>query len=83
MQIINIGFNGIVNGDRVVAVLDPDSAPIRRRVQQEKEAGTLIDATYGRKIRSVIFMDSGQIVVSAIAPETISQRIGAEEKSAL
>lgn len=75
METINIGFGGIVSASHVICVLSPDSAPIRRRIQSEKENGRLIDATYGRKIRSVIICDSDQIIVSAIAPETISLRM--------
>ncbi len=75
MEIINIGFGSVVSADRVVALLSPDSAPVRRRIQMEKEKGQLIDATYGRKIRSVLILDTNQIVVSAISPETIQSRM--------
>lgn len=75
MRLVNIGFGSTVNADRIIAILKPDSAPIRRRVQEAKEAHQLVDATYGRKIRAVLVMDSDHIVVSAIAPETIASRM--------
>lgn len=75
MQLVNIGFGSSVSAGRVIAVLNPDSAPIRRRIQEAKESRRLVDATYGRKIRSVLIMDSDHVVVSAIAPETIAARM--------
>ncbi len=75
MRLVSIGFGAAVNADRMIAILSPDSAPIRRKVQEAKESKQLIDATYGRKIRSVLIMDSDHVVVSAIAPETIAARL--------
>lgn len=76
MQLINIGFGNIVTAERIVSIVSPESAPIKRLVQEAKDAKTAIDATYGRKTRSVIIMDSGHIILSAIQPETIAGRVG-------
>ena len=73
-RLINIGFGNIVAGSRIIAIVSPDSAPIKRLVSDGKERGQLIDATYGRRTRSVIIMDSGHIVLSAIQPETVASR---------
>lgn len=74
-SLINIGFGNMVNGDRVVAIVSPDSSPIKRIMQDAREKeGMLVDATYGRRTRSVIVMDSGHVVCSPIQPETISHR---------
>ena len=78
MQFVSVGFGSNVCVDRVVAVLNPDSAPIRRRIQEAKEAHELIDATYGRKIRAVLIMDSGHVMVTAIAPDTLVARMNSE-----
>lgn len=73
--LINIGFGNMVNGDRVVAIVSPESSPIKRIMQEAREKqGMMIDATYGRRTRSVIIMDSGHVVCSPIQPETISHR---------
>ena len=79
MQLINIGFGNLVSADKIVAVVAPDSAPIKRIVQDAKEQGLLIDATYGRKTRSVIITQSEHIVLSAINPESIGNRASVEE----
>ncbi|MBQ8107495.1 MAG: DUF370 domain-containing protein [Ruminococcus sp.] len=79
MQLINIGYGNMVSSDRVVAIVAPDSAPIKRMIQDAKDKGTLIDATYGRKTRAVIVMDSDHVVLSAIAPETVGSRAGVVE----
>ena len=79
MQFINIGFGNIVSANRIVSIVSPESAPIKRIVQEAKEKGTAIDATYGRKTRAVIFMDSGHIVLSAIQTETIASRFNSKE----
>lgn len=73
-RLINIGFGNIVAGSRIITIVSPDSAPIKRLVSEGKERGQLIDATYGRRTRSVIIMDSGHIVLSAIQPETVASR---------
>lgn len=75
MKLINIGYGNMVSASRVVAIVSPDSAPIKRIVQDAKDAGNLIDATYGRRTRAVIVADSGHIILSAIQPETVSNRI--------
>ena len=83
MKFINIGFGNVVSAHRVVSIVAPESAPIKRIVQEARDAGNLIDATYGRRTRSVLVMDSGHIVLSAVQPETIVGRIaGKEEASA-
>lgn len=83
MRLINIGFGNMVSTDKVVAVVSPDSAPIKRIVQEAKEKGTLIDASYGRRTRAVIITSSNNVVLSAIMPETVAGRFnGKEELSA-
>ena len=75
VNLINIGFGNIVAGNRVIAVVSPESAPIKRIVQDARERGMLIDATYGRRTRAVIVTDSDHVVLSAIQPETVSHRL--------
>ena len=82
MQLINIGFGNMVSSSRVVAIVAPDSAPIKRMIQVAKDNGTLIDATYGRKTRAVIVMDSDHVVLSAFAPETVGGRAAGEADKA-
>ena len=72
-QLINIGFGNMVNSDKIIAIVSPESAPAKRQIQQAKEGRTLIDATQGRKTKSVIFT-SDRIIVSALAPETLAGR---------
>lgn len=79
MKLINIGFGNLVSGDRIVAIVSPDSAPIKRIVQDAKEQGTLIDATYGRKTKSVIITDSEHIVLSSKNPESLGNRASIAE----
>ena len=79
MQLINIGFGNIVSANRIIAIVSPESAPIKRIVQEAKDEGTAIDATYGRKTRAVIIMDSGHIVLSSIQPETVAGRLEKED----
>ncbi|MCR3956093.1 MAG: DUF370 domain-containing protein [Gudongella sp.] len=76
---INVGFGNVVASNKVVSVVSPESAPIKRLVQESKEQGTLIDATYGRRTRAVIVMDSGHIVLSPLQPETIAHRLHTKE----
>ena len=78
MKLINIGFGNMVSAERVVAMVSPDSAPIKRLIQESRERGMLIDATYGRKTASVFVMDSDHVVLSAITAEKIAQRLGLE-----
>lgn len=73
-QLMNIGFGNVVNTDKVIAIISPESAPAKRQIQQAKENKTLIDATQGRKTKSVIFTSNDKIIVSALAPETLSGR---------
>ena len=75
IQLLNIGFGNMVSANRVMAIISPESAPIKRMVQDARVKGLLIDATYGRKTRAVLVMDSGQIVLSAIQPETVAHRL--------
>lgn len=75
VQLLNIGFGNMVSANRVMAIISPESAPIKRMVQDARDKGLLIDATYGRKTRAVLVMDSGQIVLSAIQPETVAHRL--------
>lgn len=71
---VNVGFGNIVNATRIVAIISPDSAPIKRLVQNAKDEGKAIDATQGRRTRAVLVMDDGHILLSALLPETISSR---------
>ena len=71
MKLINIGFGNMVSANRLVAIVSPESAPIKRIIQDAKERGTLIDATYGRRTRAVIIMDSDHVILSAVQPETV------------
>ena len=75
IQLLNIGFGNMVSANRVMAIISPESAPIKRMVQDARDKGLLIDATYGRKTRAVLVMDSGQIELSAIQPETVAHRL--------
>ena len=75
IQLLNIGFGNMVSANRVMAIISPESAPIKRMVQDARDKGLLIDATYGRKTRAVLVMDSVQIVLSAIQPETVAHRL--------
>lgn len=74
MKLINVGFGSMVSATRVLAIVAPDSAPIKRVIQEARERGMLIDASYGRKTKAVILMDTDHVILSAIAPETISAR---------
>ena len=75
MKLINIGFASLVSAERLVAVVSPDSAPIKRMVQEARERGALVDASYGRRTRAVLLMDNDHLVLSALQPETIAGRI--------
>lgn len=74
MRLINIGFGNMVSSGRVLAIVSPESAPIKRIVQEARDRGMLIDATYGRRTRAVLVMDTDHVVLSAIQPETIAGR---------
>ena len=75
MQLVNIGFGNIVSAERIVAIVSPESAPIKRLVQEAKDNKIAVDATYGRRTRAVLIMDSGHIILSAVQPETVGGRI--------
>ena len=75
MQLVNIGFGNIIAANKIVAIVSPESAPIKRMVQEAKDAKTAIDATCGRRTRAVLIMDSGHVILSAVQPETISARL--------
>ena len=75
MQLVNIGFGNSVSANRIIAIISPESAPIKRLVQDAKEQGRAIDATCGRRTRAVIITDSGHIILSAIQPETVAGRL--------
>ena len=78
-KLINIGFGNAVNTDKIVAVVSPDAAPVKRMVQSAKESGKAIDATQGRKTRSIIVTDSNHVILSSIQPDTMSQRFSSGE----
>ena len=80
MQLVNIGFGNIVSADKIVAIVSPESAPIKRMVQEAKDAKTAVDATYGRRTRAVLIMDSGHVVLSAVQPETVASRAEDDSK---
>lgn len=75
IKLINIGFGNIVAAGRIIAVVSPDSAPIKRIIQEARDSERLIDASYGRRTRSVVIMDSDHVVLSAVQPETIAHRM--------
>lgn len=79
MKLINIGFGNLVSAQRILSIVSPESAPIKRMVQDVREKGLLIDASFGRSTKSVIVMDSGNVVLSALTPETLAVRF--EEKT--
>lgn len=80
MKLVNIGFGNIVSADRLVAIVGPESAPIKRIVQEARERGMLIDATHGRRTRAVIVTDSDHIILSAVQPETVAHRLTNKEE---
>ena len=79
MQLINIGFGNIVSAERIISIVSPDSAPIKRIVQEAKDSKMAIDATYGRRTRSVLIMDSGHVILSAVQPETVAGRVESDD----
>ena len=80
-KLINIGFGNMVSATRLIAIISPESAPVKRLVQDAREGGRLIDATYGRRTRAVIVMDSGHVVLSPVQPETVANRLITREAS--
>ncbi len=81
IQLINIGFGNIVSANRIIAIVSPESAPIKRIITEARERGQLVDATYGRRTRAVIITDSSHVVLSAIQPETVAHRFVASKDS--
>ncbi len=81
IKLINIGFGNIVSANRIVAIIGPESAPVKRIIQEAREERRLIDATYGRRTRAVIITDSSHVVLSAVQPETVAHRLNAKEDS--
>lgn len=82
-QLVNIGFGNIVNFDKVLSVINPDSAPAKRIIQTAKEEGRIIDGTQGRKTKSVIILETNHIVLSALVPDTLSGRFSGEANTKL
>lgn len=80
-RLINIGFGNVVAANRIVAIVSPESAPIKRLVQEARDKGTLIDATYGRRTRAVIITDSDYIILSAVQPETVAHRLAQRDRA--
>lgn len=81
MKLINIGYGSMVSSGHTIAVVGPESAPVKRMIVEARESGKLIDATYGRRTRSVIIMDSDHIILSAITPEKIGERLDSQYNS--
>ena len=79
MKLINIGFGNMVSAGRLIAIVSPDSAPIKRMVQEARDRGVLIDATYGRRTRAVLIMDNDHLVLSALQPDTVASRLESRE----
>lgn len=75
MKLLNVGFGNMVAAGRIVAVIAPDSAPVKRMIQEARDGGNLVDATAGRRTRAVLMMDTGHVVLSAVQPETIAGRL--------
>ncbi len=81
IKLINIGFGNIVSANRIVAIVSPESAPIKRIIQEARDRGMLIDATYGRRTRAVIITDSDHVILSSVQPETVAHRLSSKENS--
>ncbi len=79
MKFINIGFGNIVSANRLIAIVSPESAPIKRIIQDARDTGKLVDATYGRRTRAVIIMDSEHVILSAVQPETVASRLDKDD----
>lgn len=75
IKLINIGFGNIVSANRIISIVSPESAPIKRIIQEARDRNMLIDATYGRRTRAVIIADSDHVILSAVQPETVAQRL--------
>lgn len=81
MHLINIGFRNMISDERIISIVNPDSAPIKRMIQEFREQKMVVDATCGRRTRAVIIMDSGHLILSAVQPETIAGRVDSNEIS--
>ncbi|MGI6189554.1 MAG: DUF370 domain-containing protein [Clostridiales bacterium] len=81
IRLINIGFGNIVSANRLVAIVSPESAPIKRIIQEARDRGMLVDATYGRRTRAVIITDSDHVILSAVQPETVAHRLNTKENT--
>jgi regulator of extracellular matrix RemA (YlzA/DUF370 family) len=81
VKLINIGFGNIVSANRIVSIVSPESAPIKRLIQEARDRGMLIDATYGRRTRAVIITDSDHVVLSAVQPETVANRLSGKDSN--
>jgi len=81
IKLINIGFGNIVSANRIISIISPDSAPIKRIIQEARDRGVLIDATYGRRTRAVIITDSDHVILSAVQPETVAHRLASKDSS--
>lgn len=82
IRLINIGFGNIVSANRIIAIVSPESAPIKRIISEARDRGMLVDATYGRRTRAVIITDSDHVILSAVQPETVAHRLGGREPAA-
>ncbi|QSO49499.1 DUF370 domain-containing protein [Alicyclobacillus curvatus] len=80
IKLINIGFGNIVSANRIISIVSPESAPIKRIIQEARDRGMLIDATYGRRTRAVIIADSDHVILSAVQPETVAHRLTAKDQ---
>ena len=78
MKLLNIGFGNMVACERIVSIISPDSAPVKRMIQEARDSGHIVDATAGRRTRAVLVMDTGHVVLSAVLPETIAARAGSD-----
>ena len=78
MKLVNIGFGNMINASRIVAIVSPDSAPVKRLIQESRDRGLLINAAQGRRTRAVIIMDSDHVILSYLQSETVAARLGAE-----
>ena len=79
IRLINIGFGNVISANRLIAIISPESAPIKRIISEARQRGTLVDATYGRRTRAVLIMDSDHVILSAIQPETVANRLNVKE----
>ena len=82
MKLINIGFGNMVSANRLIAIVSPESAPIKRIIQEARQKGNLVDATYGRRTRAVLITDSDHVILSAVQPETVANRLSDKDDDA-